>query len=116
MVGINLPKLAQPGTLLAQRLSTSALLKVLFLNIVPSITARIVVVHRLLSRIPRTFLSHQISPLGNEIQVKGEKVIPSIVIRETLQAELRDENLACWCKLDAPCHADVLLRIANEDI
>lgn len=22
-------------------------------------------------------------------------------------------DLACWCSLDAPCHADVLLRIAN---
>ncbi len=26
---------------------------------------------------------------------------------------LRGKNLACWCKLDAPCHADVLLEIAN---
>ncbi len=23
-------------------------------------------------------------------------------------------NLACWCSLDKPCHADVLLKIANE--
>lgn len=23
-------------------------------------------------------------------------------------------DLVCWCPLDAPCHADVLLRIANE--
>lgn len=27
---------------------------------------------------------------------------------------LRGKNLACWCKLSEPCHADVLLRIANE--
>lgn len=26
---------------------------------------------------------------------------------------LRDLNLACWCPLDQPCHADVLLEIAN---
>lgn len=26
---------------------------------------------------------------------------------------LRGKNLACWCPLDAPCHADVLLHIAN---
>jgi len=26
---------------------------------------------------------------------------------------LRGKNLACWCALDAPCHADVLLEIAN---
>ncbi len=26
---------------------------------------------------------------------------------------LRGKNLACWCPLDQPCHADVLLEIAN---
>jgi hypothetical protein len=30
--------------------------------------------------------------------------------------ELRGKNLACWCALDAPCHADVLLEIANRPI
>lgn len=33
--------------------------------------------------------------------------------REAL-AELSGKNLACWCSLDAACHADVLLEIANE--
>lgn len=28
--------------------------------------------------------------------------------------ELRGKDLACWCRLDQPCHADVLLRVANE--
>lgn len=27
--------------------------------------------------------------------------------------ELRGKNLACWCPLDKPCHADVLLELAN---
>ena len=27
--------------------------------------------------------------------------------------ELRGKDLACWCPLDQPCHADVLLEIAN---
>ena len=27
---------------------------------------------------------------------------------------LHDKDLACWCALDQPCHADVLLRIANS--
>ncbi len=31
------------------------------------------------------------------------------------RSELRGKNLACWCPLDEPlCHADVLLRVANE--
>lgn len=28
--------------------------------------------------------------------------------------ELRGFDLACWCALDEPCHADVLLEWANE--
>jgi hypothetical protein len=27
---------------------------------------------------------------------------------------LRGKNLACWCSLDQPCHADVLLELANS--
>jgi len=27
--------------------------------------------------------------------------------------ELAGKDLACWCPLDEPCHADVLLRVAN---
>lgn len=27
---------------------------------------------------------------------------------------LRGKNLACWCAPGAPCHADVLLEIANK--
>lgn len=28
-------------------------------------------------------------------------------------AELRGIDLGCWCPLDAPCHVDVLLELAN---
>jgi hypothetical protein len=28
-------------------------------------------------------------------------------------AELRGRDLCCWCPLDQPCHADVLLELAN---
>lgn len=27
--------------------------------------------------------------------------------------ELRGKDLACWCRLGTPCHAEVLLRLAN---
>jgi hypothetical protein len=36
---------------------------------------------------------------------------------DELQADprlLRGKNLACWCRPDQPCHADVLLRLANR--
>ena len=35
------------------------------------------------------------------------------IIAESLE-ELRGKNLACWCPLDQPCHADVLLDLANR--
>lgn len=37
---------------------------------------------------------------------------PVLPERPSLE-ELRGHDLACWCSLDAPCHADVLLEIAN---
>jgi hypothetical protein len=33
---------------------------------------------------------------------------------EAVKAALRGHNLACWCQPLAACHADVLIRIANE--
>ena len=33
--------------------------------------------------------------------------------REVVKLHLRGKNLACSCPLDEPCHADVLLKIAN---
>lgn len=34
-------------------------------------------------------------------------------IAERARNQLRGKDLACWCPLDQPCHADVLLEIAN---
>lgn len=30
-------------------------------------------------------------------------------------APLHGKDLACWCRLDQPCHADVLLELANKE-
>lgn len=30
-------------------------------------------------------------------------------------AELAGRDLMCWCPLDQPCHADVLLELANRE-
>ena len=32
-----------------------------------------------------------------------------------IKKELKNKNLACFCDLNVKCHADILLRIANED-
>ena len=42
---------------------------------------------------------------------------PSVTAREWRAAvgTLRSKNLACWCPLSRPCHADVLLELANPN-
>jgi hypothetical protein len=34
-------------------------------------------------------------------------------VRAGFLAALRGKDLACWCPLNQPCHADVLLELAN---
>lgn len=34
-------------------------------------------------------------------------------VRAMVRAELVGCDLACWCPLTEPCHADVLLEVAN---
>lgn len=36
------------------------------------------------------------------------------LLRHDVEKELRGKNLACWCPLGEPCHADLLLEIANK--
>ena len=36
-------------------------------------------------------------------------------LRRAARLQLRGCDLACWCPPDRPCHADVLLEIANAD-
>lgn len=33
---------------------------------------------------------------------------------QTARAELHGRNVACWCRLDARCHGDLLLTVANR--
>jgi len=49
-----------------------------------------------------------------EEAIAGKYPIVKITVEEII-AELRGKDLACWCPLDRPCHADVLLRIANSE-
>lgn len=45
-----------------------------------------------------------------EIMTVKAPIKPSL---DEIKTELRGKNLACWCHLDRPCHADVLLELAN---
>lgn len=52
-------------------------------------------------------------------ETKNLKIGPTIKVGPpptlmAIQTALRGKNLACWCKIGQPCHADVLLEIANR--
>ena len=37
-----------------------------------------------------------------------------LFLLDTDTNSLKGKNLACWCPLDQPCHADILLELANK--
>ena len=48
---------------------------------------------------------------GGMVWIEGVGV-DRLPLRPDLEP-LRGHDLACWCPLDQPCHADVLLELAN---
>lgn len=44
------------------------------------------------------------------VELYREKWLPTYMN----PGSLKGKNLACWCALDQPCHADVLLELANK--
>lgn len=42
--------------------------------------------------------------------------LPAVEAHISRLPGLRGKNLACWCALDQPCHADVLLELANAPL
>jgi hypothetical protein len=39
----------------------------------------------------------------------------SAALGDLIRRDLGGHDLACWCPLGGPCHADVLLEVANRD-
>ena len=61
----------------------------------------------------RRLLTGDLTP---SMQSAGFRPVPSRTMPITpdmVVADLAGKDLACWCPLDQPCHADVLLDIAN---
>lgn len=58
-----------------------------------------------------------IGPVIDGRQLRPDAAPESYIGRiiRNARRELRGKNLACWCKLDEPCHADVLLDLANRE-
>ena len=52
----------------------------------------------------------------NEFRTDRVAVHPEYPSDAEIRAELAGKDLTCWCKLSEPCHADVLLEIANGPV
>ena len=52
---------------------------------------------------------------GRDLQVAlyRRSIEKSAQAKDEIRGVLRGKDLACWCPLGVPCHADVLLEIAN---
>lgn len=59
------------------------------------------------------FLTIPYTRLTAEERGDGLESFGAHAIAEVAPKYLAGHNLACWCPLDGPCHADVLLEIAN---
>ncbi|SRR5260221_14518269 len=55
----------------------------------------------------RDWLAGREFNMGEEIEAARTAIIGRLPY-------LRGKNLACWCPLDQPCHADILLELANR--
>ncbi len=53
---------------------------------------------------------------GKERAVRNYRgwILGMVLIKGRDLEQLRGKNLACYCPLDQPCHADVLLDLANR--
>jgi hypothetical protein len=60
---------------------------------------------------PKTKLNHQLLVDQFAAMLKAGQTPPFNLAE--IRIELRGKNLACWCKPGMPCHADILLQIAN---
>jgi hypothetical protein len=53
---------------------------------------------------------------ATEDAIKCYKILVegNILIKNDIVVALQGYNLACFCPISSPCHADILLKIANE--
>lgn len=58
---------------------------------------------------PRTVFEYEITP-ALAVELYRQRFAFDV---DMIRAGLAGRDLACWCPLDQPCHADVLLELAN---
>lgn len=59
---------------------------------------------------------YTVAEYGRELAVRNyrRRLEGMLAIGALDLSELRGKNLACWCDYKGPCHADILLELAND--
>lgn len=60
------------------------------------------------------YLGRKCEDIGDCIVSFEKKVNGSYSFKRIIKRELKGKDLACWYKEGDPCHADILLEIANS--
>jgi hypothetical protein len=55
----------------------------------------------------------QVRPRSRAVELYREHLARNPELVERARRELAGKDLACWCPIGQPCHADVLLEIVN---
>lgn len=56
----------------------------------------------------------RVKDAADAVRLYREALMDDPTSGERLQS-LRGKDLVCWCRLDQPCHADVLLELGNAE-
>ena len=80
--------------------------------------ASVVAFRRWVTPIPQGRLVHEEFQVGFEGKGRFVGIAPRVTAGEPptldeIREHLRGHDLACWCNFDGPCHASVLLELAN---
>ena len=63
----------------------------------------------------RADFSWATDPARARVEAYRDYIVRRLRRNPNLLLALRGKHLACWCPLDQPCHAEVLLELANRD-
>ena len=66
------------------------------------------------SWVPMSDWAHLVSETRWEAERQRQDASGAQSMGEYARFALRGRDLVCWCPLDQPCHADVLLELANR--
>jgi hypothetical protein len=61
----------------------------------------------------RGFLTPEMHPWGHRWMTDFKRRMGQFHPADAARSLLRGKTLVCWCPLDQPCHADVLIAVAN---